>query len=67
MNAKKWRGQSHPRRRWFAKLAEEFGEVAVENSKIEFIEKGFNRAALIEELKHLEFIAREFRRDLERP
>lgn len=66
MNRKKWLEKQHTREEWFAKLAEEFGEVARE------ITKGFDNAAssaippiidngrLVTELDHVSFISTAF-------
>ena len=66
MNRKKWEGAAYSNAYWFAKLGEEFGEVADEQVKA--MEKGddYDDKTMIEELEHVEFIARCFRQDLER-
>lgn len=65
MKRYEYEGRSHTQEVWFAKLGEEFGDVAreiVDNLK----EPKFNTGKLRKELEHVEFIARCFREDLER-
>jgi NTP pyrophosphatase (non-canonical NTP hydrolase) len=62
MKKQQYENRSYKTEFWFAKLAEEFGEVArevVDIAKLKPRERN-----LIEELEHVEFIARCFREDL---
>jgi NTP pyrophosphatase (non-canonical NTP hydrolase) len=64
MNKKNWR-KPHGITVWLGKLTEEVGEVGQELAKHEIpLVSDYERA--IEELKHVEFIAKNFRLDLER-
>jgi len=65
MKKSNWRGRTHGITVWLGKLAEEHGEVGRELAKHEIpLVADYERA--IEELKHVEFIAKNFRLDLER-
>lgn len=70
MKRSNWENKDHPRELFLAKLSEEFGEVG--KAHIEYLVaddpdmlKRANKH-MIEELKHVEFIAKNFRRKLER-
>lgn len=62
MNRKKWTEKQHTQEEWFAKLAEEFGEVAREITN-RFDGQADDKTAwqLENELEHVEFIARSWR------
>lgn len=65
MNRRKWTERKHTRAEWFAKLAEEFGEVAREIA-VDFerpVSKQLaerRRKRLTDELDHVAFIATAF-------
>jgi NTP pyrophosphatase (non-canonical NTP hydrolase) len=59
MKRRQWdinRGADHDPELWHAKLGEEFGEVARANEEYKTAHQ-----AMIEELEHVEFIARNYR------
>lgn len=68
MRHHRWKDKTHPQGLWFAKLGEEFGEVARE--VVEDIRGvptvGAPTAKLIKELEHVEFIAKCWREDIMR-
>lgn len=59
MNRRKWENQQHGRAELFAKLAEEFGEVA--RLMADSYEGKEVSSRLVEELDHVEFIASVFK------
>jgi NTP pyrophosphatase (non-canonical NTP hydrolase) len=66
MDKRKWEYRSHPISVWISKLMEEVGEVAKEFSEPDVPDTSRRKMKnAVEELKHVEFIARNFRRDLE--
>lgn len=78
MNRRKWSERSRmpfslSPHEWFAKLGEEFGEVGKElaeltEARMQFNDKNARRAEnrMIEELSHVEFIARCMRVNIEK-
>lgn len=68
MKKLKWENAEHPTALWFAKLAEEFAEVAVEIQALDLaaspLERNAAESKLLDELGHVVLIARNFRRDV---
>ena len=75
MKKSNFKGKRKSNAEWLSKLGEEFGEVSMGFNKLLGAEVANNpakrgvkarRKELIEELRHVEFIARCWREDLER-
>lgn len=64
MKRKQWQGQHHSSEMWLAKLGEEFGEVS--KAYVQLLRGKGTLVHLLEELEHVEFIARCAREDIEK-
>ena len=68
MKKLKWENAEHPTSLWFAKLAEEFAEVAMEIQALDLaaspLERNAAESKLLDELGHVVLIARNFKRDV---